>query len=60
MTIFAVYFKRPRDVWTWKLDAQRKTVAEYEANASRLSRLGFDTAVHDDVGRLVFERKAGA
>jgi hypothetical protein len=57
---YAVYFKRPKDPWAWTLDASRKTIAEYEANAGRLSRLGFDTAVHDDAGRLVFERKAGA
>jgi hypothetical protein len=57
---FAVYYKHPEDRWTWKLDARRKTVAEYEANAARLSRLGFDVAVHDQNERLVLEKKAGA
>ncbi len=58
---FAVYFKLPdAPVWGWTLHASWREPEAAQTSARSLGRLGFDTAIHDQDERLVFERKGGA
>ncbi len=59
--IFSVYFHNPHDDSAyWTLDATWRSELSARTNAGWLSQRGLDAAVHDESGRLVFERRAAA